>query len=62
MIWIPIEKRKPATGQKCLVSTTNPSVTKDRWLAEGRFQNVPMDKVTAWMPIPKPYRKIEVEQ
>jgi len=64
--WIPIEERLPEKGQQVLVSCDSGYVTydyydsllpygvKDKWFTS--FYNSE-EKVIAWMPLPKPYKK-----
>jgi len=60
--WIPVTEQLPKLGEKVLVSTKNTVFTQvfkriygtpDRW----GWEHHSVKKVTAWMPLPKPYKE-----
>lgn len=60
--WIPVTEQLPKLGEKVLVSTKNTVFvqvfkciygTPDRW----GWEHHSIKKVTAWMPLPEPYKK-----
>ena len=65
--WIPCSERLPDIGNRCLVTLSNNVVAigtlhnedNKRWHLEPASMMIAYheDSVTAWMPLPKPYRK-----
>lgn len=62
--WIPVTERLPKLGEKVLVSTKHTVFTQvfkcihgtpDRW----GWEHNSIKKVTAWMPLPEPYKEGE---
>lgn len=65
--WIPVSERLPKLGEKVLVSTKNTVFTQvfkciygtpDRW----GWEHNSIKKVTAWMPLPEPYKEKRREE
>lgn len=62
--WIPVSERLPSVYEDVLFCDANQTergfLTADKgWWQFGRFTFMPKEKVTAWMPVPRPYEGSE---
>lgn len=58
--WIPVTERLPKDERYVLVTTVSGDVTEAKYWQKERFwvlKGLAIMSVTAWMPLPKPYRK-----
>jgi len=63
--WIPCSERLPKIGQQCLITIQVKDVClmeksvywKECWWVKG--ERIRVEEVTAWMPLPKPYKGVE---
>lgn len=65
--WIPVSERLPEVGKGVLLTTTFPTLvigwlkSDGKWLIYENDGNSFQDYITAWMPLPEPYREGERE-
>lgn len=63
-VWIPVSERLPEYGEVVLCSCTNAGITVSaitfKGLKRGKVVQFGQHYVTAWMPLPEPYRESEV--
>lgn len=63
--WIPVSERLPEYGEVVLCSCTNAGITVSaitfKGLKIGKVVQFGQHYVTAWMPLPEPYRESEEE-
>ena len=65
--WIPVSERLPEKNVEVLATTEWDEVTiaemysANNWFIHEGTTNVDTDEITAWMPLPEPYKEGESE-
>ncbi len=58
--WIPCIEKLPENGTCCLVTFENGEMNKSRYTIQfGWSSELPHNRVIAWQPLPRPYKKEE---